>query len=178
MSLKFYAVGLSIALLLMLSSCGENGAEKLNAPTEKEKIEETKIAPIIEKIKPISFKDIRGRWRLKYANNYGYEFRLYKNYRAIVIIFLKENSLVFRGIYTIESDNILRITLSEMKRVSGVRNLNVRSKFVKTKSSYFVFRANLKKEKKKLYIRPKTIYIDGNNSEGYFEPLIKLKKIR
>lgn len=185
-SVKIFSMVLVLSLFLLGLCCGGKDQSPLSTPTDMqgEKKEETKKQPedVPKKmaLTPINFKNIRGVWRLKYANNYGYEFRLHSNYRAIVIIFLKDSSLVFRGIYTIADDGTLRITLSEMKRVTGVKHINVSSRFVKTKSSYFYFFAGHGKKKKAgvLIIRPKKIFIDGNNSEGYFEPLISLKKIR
>jgi|GEM_PF-1227308 len=168
-----------IFLLYIISifACGGDVADVSETKeVKKEKPPVVKVNPDVTK--PINFTNIRGTWRLKYPNNYGYEFRLSRNYRAIVILFLKDSSLVFRGIYTIDDDNTFRITLSEMKRVDGIRNINVYSRFVKTKSSYFLFVARYNKKERKLLIRPKKISIDGNDSQGYFEPLISLKKIR
>ncbi len=125
---------------------------------------------------PLSFKSVIGTWSLKYSGNYGYTFSLNPSYRATVVLYLNMEILTFRGVYTIEEGNKLRININEMKdehRGGG------RSKgFVKAKSSYFLFGGykTRKNGKETLYLRPLAIIIDGNNSEGYFEPLIKLAK--
>jgi hypothetical protein len=125
---------------------------------------------------PLSFKSVIGTWSLKYSGNYGYSFSLSPSYRATVILYLNMEILTFRGVYTIEDGNKLRININEMKdehRGGG------RSKgFVKAKSSYFLFGGykTRKSGRETLYLRPMAIIIDGNNSEGYFEPLIKLAK--
>ncbi len=180
---KIFPILLVFSMFFGGLCCGGTGESPLTTPTnKKEKVSKEKNKPqaTVKKmdLEPINFKNIRGIWRLKYANRYGYEFRLHSSYRAIVIIFLKDSSLVFRGIYTISDEGTLKITLSEMKRVTGVNRINVSSHFVKTKSSYFYFAAGCNMKPKALVLRPKKIFIDGNNSEGYFEPLISLKKIR
>jgi len=124
----------------------------------------------------LSFDSLRGNWELIYDNNYGYSFRLGKNYRAIVILYLNDSSVIFKGIYTIEDSNTLRINISEMKREDKIKALNVKSGFVQVKSSYFIFKGTIKPVKKSriLELRPVTISIEGSDSEGYFEPLIEL----
>ena len=113
-----------------------------------------------------------------YDNNYGYSFKLGKNYKAVVILYLSTASVIFKGVYTIEDKNILRINISEMKREEKVKGLNTGSGFKKAKSSYFLFQSRIVNDngKKFLEIRPARISIDGNDSDGYFEPLIKLPK--
>ena len=125
----------------------------------------------------LKFRDVQGKWSLMFRGNYGYEFRFSKSYRAICILYLLSSSLIFKGVYTIEEGNKLRINISEMKNEESVNGLNLSKKFVKTTSSYFVFQAEVRKEKKgkMLVLRPQKIFIDGNNSEGYFEPEIKLE---
>jgi hypothetical protein len=125
---------------------------------------------------PLSFKSVIGGWTLKYSGNYGYTFSFYSNYRAVVVLSLNMETLVFKGVYTIEDGNKLKINIYEMKeehRAGGARK-----GFVKAKSSYFLFGGYKTKKggKETLYLRPLAIIIDGNNSEGYFEPLIKLAK--
>ena len=126
---------------------------------------------------PLSFKSVIGTWSLKYSGNYGYAFSLTSSYRATVVLFLNMETLTFRGVYTIEDGNKLRININEMKdeHRSGARNRG----FVKAKSSYFLFGGytSRKSGRETLYLKPLAIIIDGNNSEGYFEPLIKLAKI-
>jgi hypothetical protein len=127
---------------------------------------------------PMSFTNIIGNWRLKYSGNYGYCFNLYPNYRALVIIYLNTQSLIFRGVYTIDEENKLKINISEMKEEPRTSGFNLRGGFMKAKSSYFLFTGyRVKKNKReRLYLRPSAIVIDGKNSDGYFEPFIKLTK--
>lgn len=125
---------------------------------------------------PLTFKSVIGNWTLKYSGNYGYNFSFYSNYRALVVLYLNMETLIFKGVYTIEDGNKLKINIYEMKE----EHLSVGNKkgFVKAKSSYFLFGGykSRKNRKETLYLRPLAIIIDGNNSEGYFEPLIKLAK--
>jgi hypothetical protein len=125
----------------------------------------------------ITFDDIQGKWRLMYKSNSGYEFRFYSNYRAFCILYYGSNALVFKGIYSIETDQI-RININAIKNSRNVRKIDMRNKFTKTSSSYFIFNAKLHESKKKseLILKPVKTIIDGNDSNGYFEPEIKLKK--
>jgi hypothetical protein len=126
---------------------------------------------------PITFTNVVGTWALKYSGNYGYQFSFYANYRALVILYLNMETLIFKGVYTLDEGNKLKINIYEMKdeRRSGVPNRG----FVKAKSSYFLFSGyqTARQGRKTLFLRPRAIIIDGNNSEGYFEPLLKLAKI-
>jgi len=125
---------------------------------------------------PLTFKNVIGNWTLKYSGNYGYTFSFYSNYRALVVLYLNMETLIFKGVYTIEEGNKLKINIYEMKEEH--RAAGTKKGFVKAKSSYFLFGGHtIKKNRKEtLYLRPRAIIIDGNNSEGYFEPLIKLTK--
>ncbi len=126
---------------------------------------------------PINFKNVVGTWALKYSGNFGYQFSLYANYRALIILYLNMETLVFKGVYTIEEGSRLKINIIEWKeeRRSGGSGRG----FVKAKSSYFLFNGyqTAKQGRTTLFLRPRAIIIDGNNSEGYFEPLLKLTKI-
>jgi hypothetical protein len=126
---------------------------------------------------PLNFKNVVGTWALKYSGNYGYQFSFYANNRALVIIYLNNETLVFKGVYTIEEGNKLKINIYEMKdeRRAGLPTKG----FVKAKSSYFLFSGyqTARQGKATMFLRPRAIIIDGNNSEGYFEPLLKLAKI-
>ena len=125
---------------------------------------------------PLTFKNVVGNWTLKYSGNYGYNFSFYSNYRAMVVLHLNMETLIFKGVYTIEEGNKLRINIYEMKEEH--RAADRKKGFVKAQSSYFLFGGHkIKKNRREtLYLRPLAIIIDGNNSEGYFEPLIKLVK--
>lgn len=119
-----------------------------------------------------------GRWSLIYRGNYGYRFRFYKNYRALCILYLRINALVFKGIYTIEDNNMIRINIYEMKNEENISRINLKRNFTKTASSYFIFQGTIKesRKEKKLLLKPVRIVIDGRNSDGYFEPAFQLNK--
>jgi hypothetical protein len=127
---------------------------------------------------PLSFKNVIGNWSLQYSGNYGYYFSLSKNYRAIVIIYLNTQSLIFKGVYTIDEKNKLKINISELKDEPRITGINLYTGYIKAKSSYFIFDGYKirKNNKDSLYLEPRSIIIDGNNSEGYFEPSLKLTK--
>lgn len=166
----------SCAIALSLG-CGSNESGK-NTP-EKDTSDDYKPEVVVSSdIIPINFNTIKGNWDLKYGDNYGYSFRLGKNYRAVVILYLSCSSVIFRGIYTIEKDDILRINISEMKREEGVSGINITSGFNQVKSSYFLFNSRIfeKTGKTIMELRPVKILIDDNTSDGYFEPLVRLVK--
>ncbi|PKL16673.1 MAG: hypothetical protein CVV49_14990 [Spirochaetae bacterium HGW-Spirochaetae-5] len=134
------------------------------------------LLPVSGGADDVNFQNLSGNWTLLYGNDYGYSFRFYKNYRAIVILYLSSSSIVFRGVYNIESSDTIRINISEMKRVESVKNIDLKGGFQKAKSSYFIFNTKVISGggKRNLELRPQKISIDGNDSEGYFEPYIKL----
>lgn len=84
----------------------------------------TSIKDASADILPLNFKTLSGNWNLMYGNDYGYSFRFFKNYRAIVIVYLNTNSVIFKGVYNIENSNAIRINISEMKRVESVKELD------------------------------------------------------
>lgn len=158
-------------------SCGNSESEK-SAP-ETDTPDDYKPEKVVSSdIIPLNFNTIKGNWDLKYGDNYGYSFRLDNNYRAVVILYLNSSSVVFRGIYTIEKDDILRINISEMKRDERVKGINISRGFNQVKSSYFLFHSRIyeKAGKTMMELRPVRILIDDNPSDGYFEPLIRLVK--
>jgi hypothetical protein len=128
---------------------------------------------------PLTLPALYGKWQLMYRGNYGYMFHFQKNYRALCVIYIHTRAVVFKGVYTLEDSGTIRINISEMKTEDNLSRLNLRSRFVKTSSSYFVFDGSCDSSpgSTQLELTPKKIIIDGNNSEGYFEPLIKLKRI-
>ncbi len=134
------------------------------------------LLPVSGRADDVNFQNLSGNWTLLYGNDYGYSFRFYKNYRAIVILYLSSSSIVFRGVYNIESSDTIRINISEMKRVESVKNIDLKGGFHKAKSSYFIFNTKVISGggKRNLELRPQKISIDGNDSEGSFEPYIKL----
>lgn len=125
----------------------------------------------------INYNDISGKWHLMYKNNYGYEFRFNSNYRAFCILYSGTNAVIFKGIYSIEKDK-LTLNINEMKNEENISRINLWSKFVKTSSSYFIFNIELqgKDKNKTLALKPVKIIIDGNDSNGYFESEISLKR--
>ncbi len=129
-----------------------------------------------ENVLPVNFKSLSGNWDLLYGNDYGYSFKFYKNYKAVVILYLNSSSIIFKGVYNIESGDSIRINISEMKREESVKNIDLKSGFSKAKSSHFIFNTRITNSngKKNLELRPLTIFIDGSDSDGYFEPFIKL----
>jgi hypothetical protein len=129
---------------------------------------------------PATVTSLHGRWKLLYRGPYGYEFRFYKNYRAVCILYLKTNALIFKGVYTMEDEGTLRINLYEMKNETRVYHPDTRRGFTKIKSSHFTFKTEIKGSGKNstLVLDPGSIVIDGNTCDGYFEPGIRLKKIR
>lgn len=165
-------------LLALVTGCGEN--EKIDVPAEEEKAADdyTPEQVVSTDIIPLNFNTIKGNWDLKYGADYGYSFRLGNNYRAVVILYLSSSSVIFRGVYTIEEDDLIRINISEMKREDRVKGINTASGFTKVKSSYFTFHSRLfeKEGKTIMELRPVRIFIDDNSSDGYFEPLIRLVK--
>ena len=127
----------------------------------------------------LQFSDIHGRWQLLYRGNYGYEFRFFKNYKAVCIIYMQNNVIVFKGIYTFDNPQTIRININQMKYVDGCCDVNTTTGFAQVKSSYFLFNANImtKNNKKMLELKPLSIVIDGSNSDGYFEPVIVLQRL-
>lgn len=124
----------------------------------------------------LSFNSLRGTWELLYSDNYGYSFRFDRNYKAIVVIYMNDSSVIFKGVYTIEDANTLRINISAMKREERLKDLDYKDGFVNVKSSYFIFKGRITGalKSRKLELKSDTISIDGSDSEGYFEPLIEL----
>ena len=126
----------------------------------------------------VGFNEIAGKWKLMYKNNCGYEFLFQKNYRAYCILYSGTNALIFKGIYSIEGDKI-RININEMKNEEKVSSIDLRNRFIKTSSSYFIFQVEFPAEKnsnKTLILKSLKTVIDGNDSDGYFEPEVSLRK--
>ena len=163
-------------LLLMISACG--GSDKGEAVIEEEKDDYKPEQVISSDVVPLNFNSIKGNWDLKYGDNYGYSFRLGNNYKAIVVLYLNSSSLIFKGVYTLEEEDKLRINVSGMKREERVTGLNLNSGFVDVKSSYFVFHSRIFERSGRtiMELRPVQIFIDHNSSEGFFEPLVRLTR--
>ncbi len=166
---------LIVSLSIISCTPGDSGG-----PENEATITQTTVPDDHEKTRSVTFEQITGTWKLMYRGNYGYEFRFYPSYKAIIILYLRTESLLFKGVYTIETDNIVRININEMKRERRISGFSLSHGFAEAKSSYFQFDGSLagKKNAPKLILKPVRIIIDGNSSDGYFEPVIKLGKIR
>lgn len=125
----------------------------------------------------VSYNDISGKWRLMYKNYFGYEFRFQPNYRVFCIIYSGTNAIIFKGIYSIDK-NTLTININEMKNEENIHRIDLWRKFTKTSSSYFIFNLELagKEKNKTLILKPVKTIIDGNDSNGYFESEVNLKR--
>lgn len=119
---------------------------------------------------------LHGTWRLLYKGGYGYTFRFQKNYQSLCVIHLNTSAVVFKGIYTAEGDDAIRINIYEMKNDANALSPSSGSGFTKTSSTYFIFRASLSGTSKApgLVLSPTRTVIDGRSSDGYFEPEIRL----
>ncbi len=177
--LKKAAVALMSALVafLFMLSCSSGDEEKSNpaVTVHDEQGNDVSDNSPSEKDTPINYKSLIGKWSLIYGGNYGYTFRFQNNYKSLVTLYLGNEALVFKGVYSIEGKNLV-INIYEMKRAKDIASASYPGGFQKANSSSFIFRASMneKNRKKILKIVPVKIRIDGNNSDGYFEPLIKL----
>lgn len=164
---------------IIMFSCSKDKASEEDNPAIMSKNESIEVTPPLGTIpgEAVSFKSIIGKWRLQYSGNYGYYFNFQKNYKALVILYLGPERLVFKGVYSVDVDKI-KINIYEMKREKKHTALDTTGGFLKANSSSFLFRVGLltKNNHEYIVLAPITIRIDGNNSDGYFEPLIKLKK--
>jgi len=172
---------LIFCIIALLFSCNNDNKKKVSSlPIKKVVTLAKKKKEPLYKIQPAQFKTIPGKWVLMYPNRYGYSFYFSRNFKSVVILYLKSYALVFKGVYTFEN-NLLKINVYEMKNSSTTGYINLYRNFTKVKSSQFIYKSNIrtyKSKKKILVINPVKITIDGNTSDGYFEPTIKLKKIR
>ncbi|MDR3238097.1 MAG: hypothetical protein LBT84_06310 [Spirochaetia bacterium] len=155
----------------MFFSCG--GAEEPR-PDEKAEIAVPEETPG----EPVTFSSINGQWYLMYPEDLGYELQFYKNFRSLIILYLGNHALLFKGVYNIEDGGRVRINIYEMKRSESAKGFNRTGGFIKAKSSYFLLQCHTvgQKQEQRLIVRPVKIVIDGNNSDGYLEPVLRLKK--
>lgn len=168
------------AIVLLLSviclfSCSDSS---INTDSPAETSEEVQILAAKEPDVPLTTEAFAGTWVLDYGHSMGYEFRFYKNYRALIILYLGNHALLFKGVYILEDGNRVRVNVSEMKRSRDVRKVTTAGGFVKAKSSWFLMKCDVSGSGKdrKLTVRPVQTVIDGSSSEGYLEPVLKLKK--
>ena len=170
-----------IIFLVLIFLSGSTGCKQNREIAEADKggvIQKEDPVPDDDKdLIPVTVGNVIGKWNLIYADNYGYSFSFFKNYKALIIIYLKTSAIIFKGVFTIEEKSIIRVNIIEMKHEESVQNMNFNRDFVKTQKSYFLFKGNVKEKdrKKSLIVKPEKIIIDGSNSEGYFEPVIKLE---
>ncbi len=121
----------------------------------------------------LKLETLHGSWKLIYRGDYGYAFHFYPDYRALIIIYLGNHAVIFKGVYTSEEDKV-RVNVYEMKDDMNIAYPNLSGGFQKVASTYFLFSGSVNGSELALY--PVRVIIDGNNSEGYFEPEIKLQK--
>lgn len=173
---KWISLLIYIIIMALIIACG--GSEKGEIAIEEEKDDYQPEKVVSSDIVPVNFNSIKGNWDLRYGDNYGYTFRLGNNYKAIVILYLSNSSLIFKGVYTIEDGDNLRINVSGMKREEKITGLNLNSGFVDVKSSYFIFNSRIFERGGRtiMELRPVRIFIDHNSSDGFFEPLVRLTK--
>ncbi len=171
---NYFVIVFSLSTAILIS-CGDKTGEPGERDPFEKKVE--KSSEEKEVTAPLGFSDLTGIWELKYGTDYGYSFSFYKSYKSLIVLYLKTSSLVFKGVYTLEDPNSIRVNIFEMKFASSLRDVRSPGGFTKTKRSYFIFRGYLKNREGKqlLVINPEKIIIDGKSSHGYFEPLIKLK---
>ncbi|MGL4369507.1 MAG: hypothetical protein ACRCUT_07535 [Spirochaetota bacterium] len=117
--------------------------------------------------------DCYGRWK-----DTTYVVTLNRNYTASVVIYVNPTlAYVFGGVFTVEKDNKLRISISEMKSCPRGK-VFTKSGFTKIASSRFVFSIESKNDRgKALILRPREVVIDGNDSAGYFDKEMVLRKM-
>ena len=135
-------------------------------------------ASILSPAEKIQHSRLFGTWRLLYRGGYGYSFTFQKNYQSICVIHLNTSAVVFKGIYTFEGDDALRINIYEMKNDASASYPPAGAGFTKTSSTYFVFRASFTGPAASpvLVLIPTRCVIDGRSSDGYFEPEIRLSR--
>lgn len=166
-----------MCVILAISSCTKKEIDEDEAPKP---ILEEKQEPEPDSIElPLDYKNLTGRWELAYGDNFGYEFRFFHNYKAVVIIRTGGQALVFKGVYQIEDANKIKINIVDMKQDMNTQMINVNTGFSKTKTSYFLIRSSIREKKsvKTIYLRPERVIIDGKDSDGYFEPVMKLRRV-
>jgi hypothetical protein len=171
---RLLPIPLALVVMLCLCSCGKKKSPKTSS-LDNAGIEEP--APAKDTSKPVTMQDLPGTWTLRYPQNYGYTFRFYPSYKALVIIYLNNHSLVFKGVYSIKNDSQLLVNIIAMKRVSGKQGIYSNRGFKSTRNSQFMFQSYFSK-KKQLVLKVKKSMIDGSDSNGYFEKHIALRKIR
>ena len=119
----------------------------------------------------LEYSELLGQWVLKYPQNYGYEFIFSDDYNAEITLNLNTAIIKFKGKFLLEDNRRIRIFLSEMMQKDEITHGN---KFM-LEDSYFLFNGRIIKSET-LVLNPISIITHGRNSDGYFEPQIRLKK--
>jgi len=177
---KLFSLFLILFLAIIFLSCNKDGKKVDKKPenTLNHKSNIPKEIPVKKNIPiEITYKNIPGRWKEIYSNNYGYSFTFRRNYDSTVIVYLKQSAIIFKGIYTV-ANNRIKINLYKMKHCNSLREIYSKRGYYKSNSSYFLFNSSIIKNKKgkSMILMPEKVIINGNNSEGYFEPKMILKK--
>ena len=119
----------------------------------------------------LEYSELLGQWELKYQQNYGYEFIFSDDYNAEITLNLNTAIIKFKGKFLLEDGHRIRIFLSEMMQKDEITHGNI----VPVKDSYFLFNGRII-ESETLVLNPIRVITQGRNSDGYFEPQIRLKK--
>ena len=130
---------------------------------------------------PLYYHEIAGKWTLMYPQNYGYEFAFLDDYDAEITLYLNTAIIKFKGKFLLEDSRRIRIMISEMMQkdeITDYADYTKEKNFVSVRDSYFLFDGRIIKDSKPeiLVLNPIRIIAQGRNSEGYFEPQIRLKK--
>jgi len=127
---------------------------------------------------PLNYHELAGKWILMYPQNYGYEFVFFDDYGAKITLYLNTAKIKFKGKFLLEDSRRIRIFISEMMQKDEITEHGEKHGFMSVKNSYFLFDGRIIKDSKPkiLVLNPITIIAEGRNSEGFFEPQIKLRK--
>jgi hypothetical protein len=131
-----------------------------------------------EKSSPLDYSELLGKWTLAYPQNYGYEFTFLDDYNAEITLHLNDVIIKFKGKFSLEDSYRIRVTLFEMMQKDEITVLEKKYSFTPVRDSYFLFKGKMVRDSnpKTLILNPIKIITEGRDSEGYFEPQIRLKK--
>ena len=126
----------------------------------------------------LDYSELSGKWMLKYPQNYGYEFIFSDDYSAEITLYLNTTIIRFRGRFLLEDGSRIRITVLEMMQRDEIAVHEKNYNFMPVNNSYFLFRGQILKDSKHrtLVLNPMRIITEGKDSEGFFEPQIRLRK--
>jgi hypothetical protein len=131
-----------------------------------------------EKSLLLDYSELFGKWELKYPQNYGYEFIFLDDYSAEITLHLNTAIIKFKGKFSLEDNYQIRIILLEMMQKDEITVHEKKYNFTPVRDSYFLFKGKIVRDSKPktLVLNPIKIITEGRDSEGYFEPQIRLKK--